>query len=470
MDGLTQPFTDQPMEVMTDEQLKEIHEKKIINAINDSIFGLAKVVKETQHIEVPVAILDQGLPLKPSSVLATLMMFYNTAYLLPLSKVIDDIPPQFKALFSEHYAEKHQYILNIYAQYGILKEFLADCKYPGFSFTDIFMPAFKRYKAQLHNISEFLWFREAVIEILHSALTEYKNAYTQNKPVLESASALKLGISRITDETVKLRETASQLPSRIDPLIQRYNRALESQQRLDKENSEFTNRILVLTNELVELEGQVKKKTEEYEFEKSTLITKKQNDAVLQDIQAAEALGNDLRTQCDALLSSINIFEQHNNDLLGITDKITELIDTADQYSSSSDNLQAQLESLQVMKDTVNTLDAQINASKQEIENMNNAMQYGSAIEQEQDNPSLRADEEELRRLTEDCEGLEATYAKKLSQVRALQQEINDENAKITRVRVDTAEKIDQLSDKANEMMSMFVAQLTGMISKLSSM
>lgn len=96
MDGLTQPFTDQPMEVMTDEQLKEIHEKKIIDAINGSIFGLAKVVKETQHIEVPVATLDQGLPLKPSSVLATLMMFYNTAYLLPLSKVIDDIPRNLK--------------------------------------------------------------------------------------------------------------------------------------------------------------------------------------------------------------------------------------------------------------------------------------------------------------------------------------------------------------------------------------
>ncbi|EFO61302.1 Golgi/cell cycle associated protein, putative [Giardia lamblia P15] len=470
MDELTQPFSNQPMEVMTDDQLKELHKKKIIDAINDSILGLAKVVKDTQKIDVPVAILDKGIPLKPSSVLATLMMFYNTACLLPQSKVVDDLPPQFKALLSEHYAEKYQDILNIYAQYGILKEFLADCKYPSFSFADIAMPAPKRYKTQLHSISEFLWFREEATESLYSVLTDYKAAYTQHEPILESTSALKLGISRITDEIVRLRETTSQLPSRVDPLIQRYNRALESQQRLDKENSEFTNQILVLTNELVELEGQVKKKTEEYESEKSTLITKKQNDAILQNIQAAESLGNDLRTQYDALSSSINIFEQHNTNLLAINDKITELLDTADQYSSSSDNLQAQLEGLQVMKDTINILDAQINASKQEIENMNNAMQCGSAVEQEQDNPSLRADEEELRRLTEDCEGLEAAYAKKLNQIKALQQEINDENAKVTRVRVDTAEKIDQLSDKANEMMSMFVAQLTGMISKLSSM
>ncbi|EES99036.1 Chromosome segregation protein SMC [Giardia duodenalis] len=470
MDGVTQPFTDQPMEAMTDEQLKEMHEQKIVEAINDSILGLAKAVKDTQHIDVPVAILNPAAPLKPSNVLATLMMFYNTACLLPQSKVINDISPQFKTILSENYAEKQQHILTIYAQYGLLKEFLANCNYPNFSFADVFMPSFNRYKAQLHSISNFLWFREEATESLYSVLTEYKAAHTQSKPILESTSALKLGISRITDEIVKLRETTSQLPSRVDPLVQRYNKALESQQRLNKENNEFTNQVLVLTDELADLENQAKKKANEYEVERSTLITKEQNNAVLQDIQAAEALSHDLRAQYDALVSSINIFEQHNAGLLGITNKITELIDTADQYSNSSDQLQAQLENLQGMKEVVNNLNAQIDASKQEIENMNNTMQSGSAAEQTQDNPSFHADEEECRRLTEECEGLEATYAKKLTQLKALQQEINDENAKIVKVKADAAEKMDKLSDKANEMMSAFVAQLTGMISKLNSM
>lgn len=470
MDGVTQPFTDQTMDTMTDEQIKAMHEQKIIDAINDSILGLAKAVKDTQHIDVPVAILNPAVPLKPSNVLATLMMFYNTAYLLPQSKVINDISQQFKALLSEHYPEKQQHILIIYAQYGLLKEFLADCNYPNFSFADVFMPSFNRYKAQLHSISNYLWFREEATESLYSVLTEYKTAHTQSKPVLESTSALKLGISRITDEIVKLRETTSKLPSKIDPLIQRYNRALENQQRLDKENSEFTNQILVLTDELAGLENQAKKKTNEYEAEKSTLITKEQNNAVLQDIQAAEALSHDLRAQYDALVSSINIFEQHNAGLLGITNKITDLIDTADQYSSSSDQLQAQMENLQGMKEVVNSLNVQINTSKQEIENMNTAMQSGSAVELAQENPGFRADEEEFRRLTEECESLEAIYAKKLSQLKALQQEINDDNIKVIRIRTEASEKIDKLSDKANEMMSAFVAQLMGMISKLNSM